>query len=397
MCGLFYYLEHNMPVPSSITDLSTNPTANSPQGSESAKGTVDDYFRAGFAFVAQLRDLVGGATVSLPSATTVSIGAAASLNVSITGVSTIYAFDTAAEGALRWVAFTGSLTLVHNAAALQLPGSANIGTAAGDTALFKSLGGGIWKCIVYQRASGVAIIPALPLSGGNLSGSIIFDNAKGIFGRDTGGGLHQIVNVGPDNNVNFLNGPGGYWRLYNTAGTKVVLQVDDGGTISTPAGLLLDNAASLSSRDTGGTVRQLTYMAGNTVVNRVAGGTSIAWYDQAGSTPLASLTNTGTFTAITVFQTSDERKKKHWQRVPGDFIAKLAGIRKSGLFHWKKGGGQSLGVGAQSLEQILPQAVHTDEKGAKTVNYGAFAGVAVVELARAVVDLQARIAKLEPR
>lgn len=35
-----------MPVPSSITDLDVIATNNSPQGTESAKGKVDDYFRA---------------------------------------------------------------------------------------------------------------------------------------------------------------------------------------------------------------------------------------------------------------------------------------------------------------------------------------------------------------
>jgi hypothetical protein len=83
--------------------------------------------------------------------------------------------------------------------------------------------------------------------------------------------------------------------------------------------------------------------------------------------------------------------------VPHDLIERLAGIRKSGLFIWKRGGARGLGVGAQSLEQILPDAVHTDEKGAKSVQYGAASMVLAVELARAVVDLRARLDKLEAK
>ena len=45
-----------MPVPSLITDLSTTAASNSPAGSESARGTVDDYIRALSAFIATLRD-----------------------------------------------------------------------------------------------------------------------------------------------------------------------------------------------------------------------------------------------------------------------------------------------------------------------------------------------------
>jgi hypothetical protein len=44
-----------MPVPSLITDLSTTAASNSPAGSESARGTVDDYIRALSAFIASSR------------------------------------------------------------------------------------------------------------------------------------------------------------------------------------------------------------------------------------------------------------------------------------------------------------------------------------------------------
>jgi hypothetical protein len=43
-----------MPVPTSLGDLSTTASSNSPAGSESAKGTIDDYFRAHAKFIADL-------------------------------------------------------------------------------------------------------------------------------------------------------------------------------------------------------------------------------------------------------------------------------------------------------------------------------------------------------
>lgn len=45
-----------MPVPSVIGDLSTTASSNSPQGTDSAKGVVDDFFRAHASFIAKLRD-----------------------------------------------------------------------------------------------------------------------------------------------------------------------------------------------------------------------------------------------------------------------------------------------------------------------------------------------------
>lgn len=45
-----------MPVPSSIADLSTNPSLNSPAGSESPS-TIDDYLRTHAAFIKQINDV----------------------------------------------------------------------------------------------------------------------------------------------------------------------------------------------------------------------------------------------------------------------------------------------------------------------------------------------------
>lgn len=98
-------------------------------------------------------------SVSLASAATVNIGAAAANAITITGTTTITAFDTIADGAVRVLTFAAALTLTHNATSLILPGGANITTAAGDVAVMLSLGSGNWRCIAYQRASGKSLIP----------------------------------------------------------------------------------------------------------------------------------------------------------------------------------------------------------------------------------------------
>jgi hypothetical protein len=103
-------------------------------------------------------DALSPAAVNVASAATTNIGAAASPNVNITGTTTITAFDTVTSGIKRWATFTGILTLTHNGTSLILPGAANITTAAGDTALFESEGGGNWRCLYYQRATGQAVV-----------------------------------------------------------------------------------------------------------------------------------------------------------------------------------------------------------------------------------------------
>lgn len=118
--------------------------------------------------------------VTLASASTVNIGAAASDNVIISGTTTITAFDNVNNGVKRWVRFSGALTLTHNGTSLILPGAANITTAANDTAEFISLGGGNWQCIRYTKASvapysgTVPVIPSgvLKGSGGAIAAAV---------------------------------------------------------------------------------------------------------------------------------------------------------------------------------------------------------------------------------
>lgn len=102
---------------------------------------------------------------SIASATTTNIGAAGTMYLTITGTTTITAFDNVAAGQLRYVRFSGALTLTHNATSLILPNNgSNITTANGDTAIFVSEGSGNWRCLMYTPVSGSA--PA----GGGVSG-----------------------------------------------------------------------------------------------------------------------------------------------------------------------------------------------------------------------------------
>lgn len=94
----------------------------------------------------------------IASATTTDIGAATGDFVDITGTTTITGLGTIGAGAIRFVKFSGALTLTHNATSLILPGGASITTAAGDTACFASLGSGNWRCLFYSKASGQPIV-----------------------------------------------------------------------------------------------------------------------------------------------------------------------------------------------------------------------------------------------
>lgn len=101
---------------------------------------------------------IGRQGVDIASASTTDLGAASGDYVHITGTTTITALGTANAGREVTVRFTGALTLTHNATSLILPGSANITTASGDTAIFRSEGSGNWICINYKKADGTAVV-----------------------------------------------------------------------------------------------------------------------------------------------------------------------------------------------------------------------------------------------
>jgi len=104
---------------------------------------------------------------------------------------------------------------------------------------------------------------------------------------------------------------------------------------------------------------------------------------------------TGNFTATgNVTAYSDERLKENWTNLPYNFIRKLSEI-KSGTYTRTDIGTRQVGVSAQSLREVLPEAVQENEDGVLSVSYGNAALAACVELSRAVVELEARIKLLE--
>jgi hypothetical protein len=76
----------------------------------------------------------------------------------VTGTTTITAFSAVSVGTEITLQFDGALTLTHHATDLILPGSANITTAAGDTAIFREYATGDWHCINYKRQSGLPVV-----------------------------------------------------------------------------------------------------------------------------------------------------------------------------------------------------------------------------------------------
>lgn len=99
-----------------------------------------------------------------------------------------------------------------------------------------------------------------------------------------------------------------------------------------------------------------------------------------------NLTATGNVTAY-----SDERLKENWNDLPADFVEKLSSV-KVGTYDRTDVDIRQVGVSAQSLQTVLPEAVMNGEY--LSVAYGNAALAACVMMAREIQSLRAEIAAL---
>jgi hypothetical protein len=96
---------------------------------------------------------------------------------------------------------------------------------------------------------------------------------------------------------------------------------------------------------------------------------------------------------------SDERLKTNWRSMPENFVAQLAKVK---VGRYERLDGEKLtqvGVSAQSLQLVLPEAVTTADDDIKTlsVSYGNAALASAVELAKEVVALKEKLSSQEER
>lgn len=103
--------------------------------------------------------------------------------------------------------------------------------------------------------------------------------------------------------------------------------------------------------------------------------------------------DTGGVDAYAFNNVSDERLKENWGALPDNFLDLLSTI-KHGTYSWTRTGQRQVGISAQSLLAVLPEAVAEDDKGFLSVSYGNAAMVACVQLAKAVSQLRMEVDSL---
>ena len=98
----------------------------------------------------------------------------------VTGTTSFAAFTVAANRHF-FLQFDGALTMTHHATNLDLPGEANITTAAGDVAEFFSTGANTVQCVNYTKADGTAVVAtAIDATSVTAAGALMDSELAGI-------------------------------------------------------------------------------------------------------------------------------------------------------------------------------------------------------------------------
>lgn len=175
-------------------------------------------------------NLLTGANIA--SAGTINLDTATGNRVHITGTTTITAV-TLTRGP-RTLIFDGILTLTHHATTNNLPGAANITTAAGDRAIYESDGTTVY-CVAYIRATaaplaayGTGVATALGVNVGSAGAFVTFN---GALGTPSSGALTNTTADGT-NPTGYKNIPG----IADQSGSYTLLVTDVGKYVPVTAG-----------------------------------------------------------------------------------------------------------------------------------------------------------------
>jgi hypothetical protein len=183
-----------------------------------------------------------------------------------------------------------------------LPGNANITTANGDIAFFRSLGSGNWVCTNYVKRDGTAIsAPFLPLAGGTMTGDITMSASMLKFAKGADVASATALPLVTDGNYFDVTGTTTITSFNSVGvGTLVGLHFDGALTLTHNAtDLILPGGANITTA-AGDEALFIEYASGDyrCISYTKANGTSVIGGIQSG-TPIATTSGTShDFTSI---------------------------------------------------------------------------------------------------
>ena len=215
---------------------------------------------------------------------------------------------------------------------------------------------------------------------GNVSANFITGDGSGI----TGVGITTASDASANRNLKLL-------FTGTSSGTTTSANVNPTLTFNPSTGTLAANVFSGSFTGSGSGLTGVGITtASDTVANRnllipftgissgsmTSANVNSTFTFNPGSGTLSANSISATLVTSTDFNTtSDERLKKNIKPLSGalEKVSKLSGVE----FDWINTDKKSIGVIAQQVEEVVPELVHTNSKGYKSVSYGNLAALLI--------------------
>lgn len=225
----------------------------------------------------------------------------------------------------------------------------------------------------------------------NLSNVNLYQNSNLFVGGSGGSSSGPVTAISSGTNILLVNSTSTPTSIaFNfTAGSSNIMTLNQEGTLSLPYGATPNKF--LECMDSSGStawnfVSNLT-MGGQASLN-VLGNNSFSF--QQNSNENASVDPNGNMTANNFFSVSDERYKKNISTITdaGSMLKQIRGVR----FDWLRDGSSDIGVIAQEVYKVMPEAVVSSMNGSMlTVAYTKI----IPLLIETIKDLQERVEVLE--
>jgi Chaperone of endosialidase len=221
----------------------------------------------------------------------------------------------------------------------------------------------------------------------NLSNVNLYQNGNIFIGGGGGGG----ASLSSGNTALLINGTSSPTSIaFNfLAANSTIMTLNQQGTLALPYGASPNKyleCIDISGNTQWNYVSNLTNGVGSL---NVLGNNNFSF--QENSVEIASLTSNGNMTAQNFFSVSDKRFKTNISTITnaGEILKQIRGVR----FDWLKDGTPDIGVIAQEVFDVVPEAIVSTNTNMLTVAYNKI----IPLLIETIKDLQKRVETLEAK
>jgi hypothetical protein len=332
-----------------------------------------------------------------------------------------------ASGVARnmYLEFTGTLTAARNvivpankklyfvynnttggfAVTVKVSGQTGVSVPSGQKLIVVSNGTDIVEATNFISTTGgnLTITGTLTLSALTASTALALNASKQVVSVTNTGSGNNVLATSPTLVTPSLGTPSAL-TLTNATGLPIdggtinTLPVARGGTAATDAGTARTNLDVPSRAGSGASGTWSINISGNaatatsaTSATTATNSTQLGGVAAAGYALLSGATFSGNINAPAFFYTSDLRVKNNIQDIT-DALGKVKAMRGV-TFDWVNGMGNAVGLIAQEVQQVVPQAVSNQADGLMNVAYGNLVAV----LIEAIKELSAKVDALEAK